>query len=111
LYNKASNWEKIPLFWFCCIFREAGKVIITYVWKSSFLKYLLDMFTKANHEVYLPDGTNPEEVLSSSTTHLAIAAQQDDIEIMAIDEILQGLNSPDAYFSVYVVIVGHGHPV
>ncbi|HQJ32406.1 MAG TPA: hypothetical protein PLO13_03540 [Anaerolineaceae bacterium] len=36
---------------------------------------------------------------------------QDNIEIMAIDEILQGLNSPDAYFSGYVVIVGHGHPV
>lgn len=74
-------------------------------------KMELDLFAQASQEVFVPDGTNPEEVLSSSTTHLAIAAQQDDIEIMAIDEILQGLNSPDAYFSVYVVIVGHGHPV
>ncbi|MEN6580719.1 MAG: hypothetical protein ABFD05_08840 [Anaerolineaceae bacterium] len=73
-------------------------------------KMELDLFTQASQEVYLPNSTNPEEVLSS-TTHLAIATQQDDIEIMAIDEILQGLNGPDAYFSGYVVIVGHEHPV
>jgi hypothetical protein len=56
------------------------------------------------------DGTNSEEALSS-TTHLTIAAHQDDIETIAIDGILRGLNNPDAYFNGYVVIVGHGHPV
>ena len=68
------------------------------------------MFTEANHEVYLPNSTNPEEVLSS-TTNLAIATQQDDIEIMAIYSILQSLHNPDAYFSGCVVTVGHGLPV
>lgn len=55
------------------------------------------------------DGTNPEETYRS-TTHLAIATHQDDIETIAIDGILRGLNNPDAYFNGYVVIVGHGHP-
>ena len=67
------------------------------------------MFTKANHEVYLPAGTNPEEALSS-TTHLAIAALQDDIEITAIDGILQSLHNPEAHFSGGVVPDGHGSP-
>ncbi len=67
------------------------------------------MFNKANQEVYVPDGTNPEEALSR-TTHLSIAAHQDDIEIMAIDGILQGLKNPEVYFSGCVITDGHGSP-
>ncbi len=67
------------------------------------------MFTKKNQEVYVPNGTNPEEALSR-TTHLAIAAHQDDIEIMAIDGILKSLSNPDAHFSGCVVTDGHGSP-
>ena len=67
------------------------------------------MFTKENQEVYVPDGTNPEEALSR-TTHLTIAAHQDDIEIMAIDGILQGIKDPNAWFSGCVVTDGHGSP-
>ncbi len=67
------------------------------------------MFTKANQEVYVPDGTDSHEALSR-TTHLAIAAHQDDIEIMAIDGILQGYKYPEAHFSGCVVTDGHGSP-
>ncbi len=67
------------------------------------------MFTKANQEVYVPDGTEPEDALRR-TTHLAIAAHQDDIEIMAIDGILQGLKNTDAHFSGCVITDGHGSP-
>ncbi len=67
------------------------------------------MFTKANQEIYVPDAFNPETALSR-TTHLAIAAHQDDIEIMAIDGILKGLSNPDAHFSGCVVTDGHGSP-
>lgn len=67
------------------------------------------MFTKANQEVYVPDGTNPEEALSR-TTHLTVAAHQDDIEIMAIDGILQAIKDPNAWFSGCVVTDGHGSP-
>ena len=67
------------------------------------------MFTKANQEVFVPDGTDPKEALSR-TTHLAIAAHQDDIEIMAIDGILQGLSNSDAHFSGCVITDGHGSP-
>lgn len=67
------------------------------------------MFTKANQEVYVPDGTDPDQALRR-TTHLAIAAHQDDIEIMAVDGILKGLSNPDAHFSGCVVTDGHGSP-
>lgn len=67
------------------------------------------MFAKDNQEVYVPDGTNPEEALSR-TTHLSIAAHQDDIEIMVIDGILQGLKNPEFYFSGCVITDGHGSP-
>jgi len=69
----------------------------------------VDMFNKVNQEVYVPDGTNIEEALSR-TTHLAIAAHQDDIEIMAIDGILQGFKNPGVYFSGCVVTDGRGSP-
>ena len=67
------------------------------------------MFTKTNQEIYVPDESNPEAALSR-TTHLAIAAHQDDIEIMAIDGILKSLGNPDAHFSGCVVTDGHGSP-
>lgn len=67
------------------------------------------MLTKANQEVYVPGATDPAEALSR-TTHLAIAAHQDDIEIMAMDGILQGLKDPKAHFSGCVVTDGHGSP-
>ena len=75
---------------------------------------LSEVFTEYVHQSQpgnlVLDGTNSEEALSS-TTHLAIAAHQDDIETIAIDGILRGLNNPDAQFNSCVVTVGHGSPM
>lgn len=67
------------------------------------------MFTQSNSEVYIPDGSDPAEALAS-TTHLCIAAHQDDIEIMAVEGILQGFENPDVQFTGCVVTDGHGSP-
>ncbi len=67
------------------------------------------MFTQSNSEVYVPDGKNQNEALSR-TTHLCIAAHQDDIEIMAVEGILLGFENPDVHFTGCVVTDGHGSP-
>lgn len=58
-------------------------------------------------ELYIPDGTPVDEALSR-TTHLAIGAHQDDLEIMAIDGILKCFQQPDQWFTGVVVTNGSG---
>ena len=41
---------------------------------------------KSGAEIFIPDGVSVEEALIR-TTHMAIAAHQDDIEIMAMDGV------------------------
>ncbi len=65
--------------------------------------------TKAGAEIYIPDGTALPEALAR-TTMLAIAAHQDDIEIMAYDGILKCFGKSDAWFSALVVTDGRGSP-
>lgn len=67
------------------------------------------MFNQANSEVYIPDGSQPALALSR-TSHLCIAAHQDDIEIMAADGILQCYEKEDLHFTGCVVTDGHGSP-
>ena len=67
------------------------------------------MFAQSNSEIYIPDGSDPAQALAR-TTHLSIAAHQDDIEIMAIEGILQGFENQDVHFSGCVVTDGHGSP-
>ncbi len=67
------------------------------------------MFTQTNSEIFIPDGSDPAQALSR-TTHLCIAAHQDDIEIMAVEGILRAYENPDAHFSGCVVTDGHGSP-
>jgi LmbE family N-acetylglucosaminyl deacetylase len=67
------------------------------------------MFTQTNSEIYVPDGSNPAEALAR-TTHLCIAAHQDDIEIMAVEGILRAYENPDLHFTGCVVTDGHGSP-
>ena len=67
------------------------------------------MFAQSNSEIYIPDGSDPAQALAR-TTHLSIAAHQDDIEIMAIEGILQGFENPDVHFTGCVVTDGHGSP-
>jgi len=67
------------------------------------------MFTRPNSEVYVPDGSEPAEALAR-TTHLCVAAHQDDIEIMAVDGILRAYEQTDVHFTGCVVTDGHGSP-
>jgi LmbE family N-acetylglucosaminyl deacetylase len=67
---------------------------------------------KLNHEkaeIYIPDGINSTQALER-TTHLAIGAHHDDLEIMAIDGILKCFQRPEMWFSGVVVTDGSGSP-
>ena len=67
------------------------------------------MFNQSNSEVYIPDGSDPVEALGR-TTHLCIAAHQDDIEIMAVDGVLRAYERSELHFTGCVVTDGHGSP-
>jgi LmbE family N-acetylglucosaminyl deacetylase len=58
-------------------------------------------------DLYVPDGADLERALSR-TTHLGIAAHQDDLEIMAADGILACSGRADRWFSGVVVTDGAG---
>ena len=60
-------------------------------------------------EIFVPDGLPAEEALAR-TTHMAIGAHQDDLEIMAIDGILKCFQQEDKWFTGVVVTNGSGSP-
>jgi len=60
-------------------------------------------------QIFIPDGI-PEDQALARTTHLAIAAHQDDIEIMAAAPILACFQHPEAWFTGVVVSDGRGSP-
>jgi len=60
-----------------------------------------------NAEWFIPDGKDVDTALER-TTHLAIAAHQDDIEIMAYDGILKCFGSDKNWFGAVVVTNGAG---
>jgi LmbE family N-acetylglucosaminyl deacetylase len=60
-------------------------------------------------EVFVPDGLGPEAALRR-TTSLAVAAHQDDIEIMAAEGILQSFGRDDRWFTGIVVTDGARSP-
>jgi len=60
-------------------------------------------------EVFIPDGWPVEEAIER-TSHLCIAAHQDDIEIMAAQPILECFQQNDKWFSGVVVTDGRGSP-
>ncbi len=66
-------------------------------------------FHNAGADVYVPDGAAPEAALAR-TTHLCIAAHQDDIEIMAYHGIAECFGVADKWFSGVVVTNGAGSP-
>jgi LmbE family N-acetylglucosaminyl deacetylase len=63
----------------------------------------------ASSEIWVPDGVGPDSALAR-TTHLGIAAHQDDIEIMALEGILAGFGNPEKWFSAVIVTNGAGSP-
>ncbi len=60
-------------------------------------------------EFFVPDGLPAEQALSR-TTHLAIGAHQDDLEIMAAEAILSCFQQPDRWFTGVGVTDGRGSP-
>lgn len=60
-------------------------------------------------EIFVPDGLPFEDALAR-TTHLAVSAHQDDLEIMAAGAILECFQQPDRWFTGVVVTDGRGSP-
>jgi len=66
-------------------------------------------FSISTAEIVVPDGSNVEAALAR-TTHLALGAHQDDLEIMAIEGILACYQHPTQWFTGVVVTDGRGAP-
>ena len=60
-------------------------------------------------EIFVPDGLPVEQALAR-TSHMAIAAHQDDIEIMAAGPILECFQQEDKWFTGVVATDGRGSP-
>ena len=60
-------------------------------------------------DLFVPDGTAPEAALAR-TSHLCLAAHQDDIEIMAYHGIAECFGAKDKWFTGVVVTNGAGSP-
>lgn len=60
-------------------------------------------------EIYIPDNVPVESALAR-TTHLCLAAHQDDIEIMAAQPIIECFQQKDKWFTGVVVTDGRGSP-
>jgi LmbE family N-acetylglucosaminyl deacetylase len=66
-------------------------------------------FHNSNTDLFVPDGAPPEDALAR-TTHLCIAAHQDDIEIMAYHGIAECFGLKDKWFAGVVATNGAGSP-
>ena len=64
---------------------------------------------KKNAEICIPDKSPVDKALAR-TTHMTIAAHQDDIEMMAAAPILECFNHGDKWFSGVVMTDGRGSP-
>ena len=60
-------------------------------------------------EIFIPDGLDETAALAR-TSHMAIAAHQDDIEIMSAAPIIECFQQPDRWFTGVVVTDGRGSP-
>jgi LmbE family N-acetylglucosaminyl deacetylase len=66
-------------------------------------------FHNPNADLFVPDGLDPAAALAR-TTHLCVAAHQDDIEIMAYHGIAECFGRSDRWFTGVVVTNGAGSP-
>ncbi|MCP4640306.1 MAG: PIG-L family deacetylase [bacterium] len=66
-------------------------------------------FKLSTAELFVPDGLEPEAALAR-TTHMAIGAHQDDLEIMAFPGILECFQQTDKWYAGVVVTNGAGSP-
>lgn len=66
-------------------------------------------FTKEKFDVFVPDSSLPEKAFQR-TTHMAIAAHPDDVEIMAYGGIVECFHQPDKWFTSVTVTDGSTAP-
>ena len=66
-------------------------------------------FRMRSAEIFVPDGS-PEDIALARTTHMAVGAHQDDLEIMAYDGILKCFQSEKNWFCGVVMTDGSGSP-
>lgn len=64
---------------------------------------------QSTSEIYVPDGVAVDAALAR-TTHMAISAHQDDIEIMATDGVMAGFGQTNKWFLAVIVTDGAGSP-
>jgi hypothetical protein len=67
-------------------------------------------FSHPSADIYVPDSRLTPEAALARTTHLCVAAHQDDIEIMAYHGIAECFGQADRWFSGVVVTNGAGSP-
>jgi LmbE family N-acetylglucosaminyl deacetylase len=67
-------------------------------------------FSHPSADVFVPDATLAPAAALGRTTHLCVAAHQDDIEIMAYHGIAECFGRTDRWFSGVVVTNGAGSP-
>src|SRR5882724_5064095 len=65
--------------------------------------------TEISAEIWVPDGVSEDAALKR-TTHMAIAAHQDDVEIMCLEGILAGFGNSEKWFTAVIVTNGAGSP-
>lgn len=65
--------------------------------------------SQRNAEIWIPDAEEEGRALSR-TSHMGIAAHQDDVEIMALEGILAGFGSREKWFTAVIVTNGAGSP-
>jgi LmbE family N-acetylglucosaminyl deacetylase len=66
--------------------------------------------TQPNADIFVPDAALTPDAALARTTHLCVAAHQDDIEIMAYHGIAECFGRADRWFSGVVVTDGAGSP-
>ncbi|MEA3350273.1 MAG: PIG-L family deacetylase [Chloroflexota bacterium] len=66
-------------------------------------------FKNSNAEIYVPSDLDVDAALGR-TTHLAVGAHQDDLEIMAASGILECFQQKDKWFTGVVMTDGRGSP-
>lgn len=64
-------------------------------------------FSKQKSLLFVPDGADEKTALGR-TTHMAIAAHQDDVEIMAFHGVKETFMKTDAYFTALIATDGAG---
>jgi LmbE family N-acetylglucosaminyl deacetylase len=67
------------------------------------------VFNHTQPDIFIPDAVSVKEAIKR-TTHLAVSAHQDDLEMMAIDGILYCFDHPNAFFTGVVMTDGRGSP-